>query len=101
MRTSPVVGGKTPARMRIVVVLPAPLGPRKPTISPRSTRKEIPATASTAPKLLVRPLTSIIGVRLTTCDSRNDASASLPGLGTGRVLRPARLREDARETAEA
>src|SRR5262252_1995655 len=36
----PEDGGNTPARMRNVVVLPAPLGPRKPTTSPRSTRSE-------------------------------------------------------------
>ena len=33
-RRWPLVGGKTPHRMRMVVLLPAPLGPRKPTISP-------------------------------------------------------------------
>src|SRR3989454_2798 len=60
MRTSPLVGGKMPARMRMVVVLPAPFGPRKPTISPASTRNEMPRTASTAPKLLLRSRTSII-----------------------------------------
>src|SRR5205814_111554 len=60
MRTSPLVGGKMPARMRMVVVLPAPFGPRKPTISPASTRNEMPRTASTAPKVLVRSRTSII-----------------------------------------
>src|SRR5947199_8063408 len=60
MRTSPLVGGKMPARMRMVVVLPAPFGPRKPTISPASTRNEMSRTASTAPKVLVRSRTSII-----------------------------------------
>src|SRR5438132_8958893 len=50
-----------PARMRRVVVLPAPFGPRKPTISPISTRKEMPRTASTAPKVFRRSRTSIIG----------------------------------------
>src|SRR5437867_1901402 len=60
MRTSPLLGGKMPARMRMVVVLPAPFGPRKPTISPTSTRNEMPRTASTAPKVLVRSRTSII-----------------------------------------
>jgi hypothetical protein len=36
------------------------VGPRKPTISPTSTRKETPLTASRAPNRLERPLTSII-----------------------------------------
>src|SRR6058998_233192 len=35
--TRPVVAAVRPAISRMVVVLPAPLGPRKPTISPRST----------------------------------------------------------------
>ena len=38
--TRPDVAAVKPAIMRIVVVLPAPLGPRKPTISPGSTVKE-------------------------------------------------------------
>ena len=35
--------------IRSVVVLPAPLGPRKPTISPASTSRSTPRTASTGP----------------------------------------------------
>jgi len=35
----PEVGGINPARIRIVVVLPAPFGPRNPMISPRETSK--------------------------------------------------------------
>ena len=46
--------------MRMVVVLPAPFGPRKPRISPFSTRKETPSTAVARPYLLVRLSTSII-----------------------------------------
>jgi hypothetical protein len=42
--------------MRWVVVLPAPLGPSKPTISPAATSKSMPRTASTtrwvAPRVL-------------------------------------------------
>src|SRR5919198_996014 len=45
--------------MRIVVVLPAPLGPRKPRISPRSTRKETSSIAVRPPKRLVRARASI------------------------------------------
>ena len=33
-RASPLVGGRSVARIRRVVVLPAPLGPRKPKIDP-------------------------------------------------------------------
>src|SRR5262245_18505299 len=39
--------------MRMVVVLPAPLGPRKPTISPRSTSNVTRSMARTGPKYLV------------------------------------------------
>src|SRR5579884_3995265 len=39
MLARPKVGFKNPRRVRIVVVLPAPFGPRKPKISPSSTTK--------------------------------------------------------------
>ena len=35
--------------MLIVVVLPAPFGPRNPNTSPGATEKETPRTASTSP----------------------------------------------------
>jgi len=43
----PALGRMRPMRMRMVVVLPAPLGPTKPKISPRSTEKEMPSSATT------------------------------------------------------
>src|ERR1700682_48634 len=46
---SPPVGGRSVESRRRVVVLPAPLGPRKPKTSPASTRRSTPATASTGP----------------------------------------------------
>src|SRR5256714_5027078 len=53
--------------MRIVVVLPAPLGPRKPKISPSSTLRSTPRTAATVPfralKVLVKPCVSISAMR--------------------------------------
>src|SRR5262245_28543762 len=58
----PLVAGRKPVRMRIVVVLPAPLGPRKPTISPRSTRNEASSTARVRAKSFVRCSTSIMAV---------------------------------------
>src|SRR5512135_3265143 len=48
--------------MRMVVVFPAPFGPRKPRTSPRSTRNETESTAVARPYLLVRLSTSIIGL---------------------------------------
>ena len=41
----PEVGGKTPVIIRMVVVLPAPFGPRNPRISPFSTLKLTSLTA--------------------------------------------------------
>src|SRR5437867_2679826 len=46
--------------MRMVEVLPAPLGPRNPAISPLLTEKLIPATAARWPYIFVSPATSIM-----------------------------------------
>src|SRR5215208_5855969 len=59
MRALPCDGFSSPASMRSVVVLPAPFGPRKPKISPRSTRKLRPSTAGTPPNVRVSASTSI------------------------------------------
>src|SRR5215470_5771998 len=56
--TVPLLGARNPAIMRIVVVLPAPLGPRKPSTPPRWTAKLTLSTAVIGPKCLLRPLTS-------------------------------------------
>ena len=53
------VGRTRPSSMRRVVVLPAPLGPRKPVIRPGSTSKLRSSTAVKVPKRLVRPRTSM------------------------------------------
>src|SRR5579864_5242635 len=47
-RAVPPLGGMIVASMRSVVVLPAPLGPRKPKISPACTRRSTPSTATTS-----------------------------------------------------
>src|SRR5262245_35500704 len=47
----------------MVVVLPAPLGPRKPTTSPLSTSKLTRSMARTGPKYFVSCLTSIMLIR--------------------------------------
>src|SRR5512133_665606 len=44
--------------MLIVVDLPAPFGPRNPKVSPASTRKSTPRTASISPNRFSRPATS-------------------------------------------
>src|SRR5215813_9247527 len=60
MLALPVVGGRKHVRTRIVVVFPAPFGPRKPTICPFSTSKEISSTATVRAYRFVRPSTLII-----------------------------------------
>ena len=45
----PEVGFRRVVKIIIVVLLPAPFGPRNPNISPSSTVKEIPSTAVTEP----------------------------------------------------
>src|SRR6266513_2971668 len=58
----PEDGGRKQVRTRIVVVFPAPFLPRKPTISPLPTSKEIFLTATLRAYRLVRPSTLIIDV---------------------------------------
>ena len=48
MLAVPAVGVMNPASMRMVVVLPAPLGPRKPSTSPGLTSKLTSSTAVSA-----------------------------------------------------
>ena len=55
----PTVGLASVQSMLIVVVLPAPLGPRKPNTSPVATSKSTPRTAWTSSKFLTRPWTAI------------------------------------------
>src|SRR5712664_3351224 len=56
----PDVGGKKHVNTRIVVVFPAPFGPRKPTIWPFSTSKEMSSTARVRAYRFVKPSTLII-----------------------------------------
>src|ERR1051325_6855212 len=56
----PSVGGINPVIMRMEVDFPAPLGPRKPSTSPRSTANETRFTATFGPNVFVRFSTFII-----------------------------------------
>src|SRR5271165_5751130 len=47
--TSPEVGRMSPSRISTVVVLPAPLGPKRPKHSPTSISRSMPSTARTGP----------------------------------------------------
>src|SRR4051812_23359671 len=53
MVASPPVGATRPSSIRGVVVLPAPLGPRKPVTRPGSTVKDRSLTAARSPYCLV------------------------------------------------
>jgi hypothetical protein len=55
----PEVGLDTPVKIRMVVVLPAPLGPKKPKVSPSPTEKLISLTAVRELNFLMRWDTSI------------------------------------------
>ncbi len=61
MRSRPSVTGETAAIMRMVEVLPAPLGPRKPKASPGCTSKSMPSTATNDPNRLVSDVASMSG----------------------------------------
>src|SRR4051812_30608365 len=56
---APSSGRVSPSIISSVVVLPAPFGPRIPNVSPASTSKETPATASTVPKRFFTSATRI------------------------------------------
>src|SRR5215210_2371059 len=57
---SPAEGGMNPVIIRMVVDLPAPFGPRKPSTSPFSTVKETPFTATFGPNAFCRLRTVIM-----------------------------------------
>src|SRR6185436_3005242 len=57
----PEVGCSSPQRMRIVVVLPEPFGPRIPKISPGRISKEMSSTAVILPKRRTMERTSTTG----------------------------------------
>ena len=59
----PAVGVRTPSSMEMVVVLPAPLPPSSPTVSPGATENVIPRTASTVPYDFFKSRTTMAGGR--------------------------------------
>ena len=63
IRSSPPLIGETAAIIRMVLDLPAPLGPRNPNASPRRTSTSMPLTASKSPNDLRSPRAEIIGPR--------------------------------------
>ena len=55
-KARPALGRNRPQRMRMIVDLPAPLGPRKPMISPRGDAKLTWSTATKSPNRLTRSI---------------------------------------------
>src|SRR6185312_1394393 len=60
--SSPEVTGATHPIMRIVELLPAPFGPRKPKASPGRTSRSMPSTAVKAPKRVCKLRALMSGV---------------------------------------
>src|SRR5215213_7208651 len=60
-RAVPASGSSSVARMRTVVVLPAPLGPRTPSTVPGATASSTPSSARVGPKDFTSPLTRMAG----------------------------------------
>src|SRR5690606_3749535 len=58
----PPVGAVSPERVLVRVVLPAPLRPTRPILSPRSTRKETPSIRVRAPTRISRSCTLSTGI---------------------------------------
>src|SRR5690349_12905381 len=84
---SPASGVSNPHSMRMVVVLPLPLGPRNPKICPRSTLKAKSSTTMRLPKLLRNPRTSMAGSGLGVISMRFGLRLGddrLPGMQTRR-----------------
>src|SRR5436853_7742973 len=58
----PSVGGMNPVIIRMDVDFPAPLGPRNPSTSPRSTENDTPLTARFVPNVLTKFSTLIMAL---------------------------------------
>src|SRR5690348_2900136 len=80
--TCPASGRVSPSRISIVVVFPAPLGPRSPKHSPRWMVRSSPATAVTSSYFLTSPAVRIAGPS----GPSGPPGPSVRGLLTGRVL---------------
>ena len=76
--SEPLVAGNNPHSIRNVVVLPAPLGPSKPKISPRRTSNEVLATAVKSPKRRTRSRTTMTGSAWSATDEAVDESVGTP-----------------------
>src|SRR3954469_12052364 len=97
MCAAPLSGSDRPTSIRIVVVLPAPLGPGKPVTVPGSQRNETSETTVRPPSRLVSPLVWIMpadsrpaGFAATVRGLRSPSRAAVAGSDFGRGSRPPR-----------
>src|SRR5215207_4134801 len=82
MLASPLSGSDSPTSIRIVVVLPAPLGPRKPVMVPGSQRNVTSETTVRPPSCLVSAWVSIMAADSRPAEAATTASGlSLPRPG--------------------
>src|SRR4051794_13167560 len=84
MRAWPLSGSERPTSIRIVVVLPAPFGPRKPVTVPGSQRKVTSETTVRPPSCLASRFASIMpadsgfaGFAATVCGLRSPSPAAV------------------------
>src|SRR4051794_19820188 len=80
IRAPPAEGGRSPASIFIVVLLPAPFGPRKPKSSPGPARSVRLSTAVNAPYRFVRSHVSIIATLLIADESITIHTTRIPKL---------------------
>src|SRR4029450_4790608 len=76
-RAVPASARSSPSRTRRVVVLPAPLGPRKPCTSPVRTSRSRPSRARVGPKVFTSPEIEIVVAIWSFTASSGDALAVL------------------------
>src|SRR4051794_39660123 len=79
MAEAPASGVESPTSIRIVVVLPAPLGPRKPVTVPGSQRNDTSLTTLRPPRRLVSPVASIMGRSIGAAPLANISRRSIVG----------------------
>src|SRR5450755_694548 len=90
-RSVPSLRGLMHEIMRMVDVLPAPLGPRKPNDSPLAIVKSTPSTATKSPKRFTRLWASTIGAGCNAPSSCGSGAAIVPsasrvGVGASSVV---------------
>jgi hypothetical protein len=75
----------SPSSIRIVVVLPEPLGPRKPYTLPVGTTRSSPSTTAVCPRRFVSPFVSIANSLSIGPSPNTRAAGALAALGCATV----------------